>query len=54
MRIQGVMGLSNSESGWYGYEGSHLKYDEIGDGIGWQVPNALLNESQLNYSKILD
>lgn len=35
MRIQSVLGLSNSESGWYGYEGSHLKYDEIGDGIDW-------------------
>ena len=35
MRIQSVLGLSNSESGWYGYEGSHLKYDEIGEAIDW-------------------
>ena len=35
MRIQSVLGLSNSDSGWYGYPGSHKKYNEIGDAIGW-------------------
>lgn len=35
MRIQSVLGLSNSESGWYGYPGSHKKYNEIGDAIDW-------------------
>ena len=35
MRIQSVLGLSNSTSGWYGYEGSHLKYNEIGEAIEW-------------------
>jgi hypothetical protein len=35
MRIQSVLGLSNSESGWYGYPGSHKKYNEIGEAIKW-------------------
>jgi hypothetical protein len=55
MRIQGVLGLSNSESGWYGYEGSHKKYNEIGDGIDWpgikrapqQIPVKLMKELDL-------
>jgi len=34
-RLQMVIGLNNSESGWYGYEGAHLQYDNIGDKLGW-------------------
>ena len=51
-RIQSVLGLSNSDSGWYGYEGSHKKYSEIGTGINWPgktrrpqvVPVGVLND----------
>jgi hypothetical protein len=35
IRVQSVLGLSNSSSGWYGYEKSHTKYSEIGDALGW-------------------
>ena len=35
VRIQTVLGLSESEAGWYGYEGSHKKYKEIGDALEW-------------------
>ena len=34
-RIQSVLGLSDSESGWYGYAGSHKKYNEIGEALDW-------------------
>ena len=34
-RLQMVIGLNDSESGWYGYEGAHLQYDNIGDKLGW-------------------
>ena len=35
MRIQGVLGLSDSDAGWYGYPGAHKKYKEIGDALDW-------------------
>jgi len=35
MRIQGVLGLSDSDAGWYGYEKAHTKYKEIGDALHW-------------------
>ena len=35
VRIQTVLGLSDSAAGWYGYEGAHTKYAEIGDALGW-------------------
>ena len=52
MRIQGVLGLSDSDAGWFGYEASHLKYKEIGDALDWPgikkspqpVPIAVLEE----------
>lgn len=52
MRIQSVLGLSNSDSGWYGYPGSHKKYNEIGDEIGWpglkkspqQIPKKIMEK----------
>ena len=34
-RLQMTIGLNNSEAGWYGYEGAHLQYDNIGDKLGW-------------------
>ena len=34
-RLQFILGLNNSEAGWYGYEGAHKKYAEIGDGLNW-------------------
>jgi hypothetical protein len=34
-RLQFILGLNNSEAGWYGYEGAHQKYAEIGDGLDW-------------------
>jgi hypothetical protein len=34
-RIQALLCLSDSDSGWYGYKKSHLKYKEIGDKINW-------------------
>ena len=35
MRIQGVLGLSDSDAGWYGYEKTHMRYEEIGDALLW-------------------
>ena len=34
-RIQSLLCLSDSDSGWYGYKKSHLKYSEIGDKLNW-------------------
>jgi len=34
-RLQAVLCLSDSDAGWYGYRGAHLKYKEIGDKLGW-------------------
>lgn len=34
-RLQAVLCLSDSDAGWYGYKGAHLKYKEIGDKLGW-------------------
>ena len=34
-RIQALLCLSDSDSGWYGYKKSHLKYKEIGDELNW-------------------
>ena len=34
-RYQIVLALNDSDSGWYGYPGAHLKYKEIGDELGW-------------------
>jgi hypothetical protein len=34
-RLQFILGLNNSEAGWYGYEGAHKKYAEIGDALNW-------------------
>ena len=52
MRIQSVLGLSDSDAGWYGYEKAHTKYKEIGDALNWPgikkapqpVPVDILNE----------
>jgi hypothetical protein len=34
-RYQMIIALNDSDSGWYGYPGAHLKYDEIGDILEW-------------------
>ena len=34
-RYQMIVSLNDSDSGWYGYSGAHLKYNEIGDELGW-------------------
>lgn len=34
-RIQSLLCLSDSDSGWYGYKKSHLKYSEIGEKLNW-------------------
>ena len=34
-RIQSLLCLSDSDSGWYGYKGAHLKYKEIGEKLNW-------------------
>ena len=34
-RLQFILGLNSSEAGWYGYEGAHKMYLEIGDKLGW-------------------
>lgn len=54
-RLQSLLCLSDSESGWYGYEKSHLKFKEIGDKIGWPgltkapqpIPKKILEELEL-------
>ena len=51
-RIQALLCLSDSDSGWYGYKNSHLKYREIGDKLNWPgkttslqlIPKKILNE----------
>ena len=55
-RLQMVIGLNDSESGWYGYEGAHLQYDNIGDKLGWpgktrtiqKIPTKIMKELGLN------
>ena len=34
-RLQAVLCLSDSDAGWYGYEGAHHKYKEIGEMLEW-------------------
>jgi|TARA_B110000858_G_C17791649_1_gene470225 hypothetical protein len=54
-RIQALLCLSDSDSGWYGYKKSHLKYKEIGDKLNWPgktkslqlIPKSVLNELNL-------
>ena len=36
-----------SDSGWYGYKKSHLKYSEIGEKLNWPGKNNKIT----NYSK---
>lgn len=54
-RIQALLCLSDSDSGWYGYKKSHLKYREIGEKLNWPgktrslqlIPKNVLNELSL-------
>ena len=52
-RLQFILGLNNSEAGWYGYEGAHQKYAEIGDGINWPGKTKTIQKIPIKLMKTL-
>jgi len=52
-RLQFIIGLNNSEAGWYGYEGAHQKYAEIGDGINWPGKTKTIQKIPIKLMKTL-
>ena len=57
-RIQALLCLSDSDSGWYGYPGAHLKYKEIGEKLNWPGKTEVLQKipvelmDQLNLKRV--
>ena len=52
-RLQFIIGLNNSDSGWYGYEGGHQKYAEIGDGLNWPGKKKTIQKIPIKLMKTL-
>jgi len=52
-RLQFILGLNNSEAGWYGYEGAHKKYAEIGDGLNWPGKTKTIQKIPIKLMKTL-
>jgi hypothetical protein len=52
-RLQFIIGLNNSDAGWYGYEGAHQKYSEIGDGINWPGKTKTIQKIPIKLMKTL-
>ena len=52
-RLQFIIGLNNSEAGWYGYEGAHQKYAEIGDGLNWPGKTKTIQKIPIKLMKTL-
>ena len=52
-RLQFIIGLNNSDAGWYGYEGAHQKYAEIGDGINWPGKTKTIQKIPIKLMKTL-
>lgn len=52
-RLQFIIGLNNSDAGWYGYEGAHKKYSEIGDGLKWPGKRKTIQKIPIKLMKTL-
>jgi len=52
-RLQFILGLNNSDAGWYGYEGAHQKYAEIGDGLNWPGKTKTIQKIPIKLMKTL-
>jgi len=52
-RLQFILGLNNSDAGWYGYEGAHQKYAEIGDEINWPGKTKTIQKIPIGIMKTL-
>ena len=52
-RLQFIIGLNNSDAGWYGYEGAHQKYAEIGDELNWPGKTKTIQKIPIKLMKTL-
>ena len=52
-RLQFIIGLNNSNTGWYGYEEAHKKYAEIGDGLNWPGKTKTIQKIPIKLMKTL-